>query len=214
MSSDGVLTAFEIIMEEIDEVADEIKQDVRATLDEKGFGDAETLIVTGKRLESVYAKVEELKEEWITSFDEDTRQRTQLEVSQHEPESSSSQSEESEKEEVFVDLVIKNGEARARVNGFRRLVLQPKSTVCKTELPSLSKALRERRASWFAEGSLKEVPGKDLYEVVSPITFRSPSAAAKFVSASSINGADQWVVDGENMSFGAWKRRQRGSYYY
>lgn len=210
MKTDGVLAAFDIILEELEEVANEIKEEARISLDTKKFLDMGESIETWKRLDAFSAKVEILREEWTSSFDENTRQRTHLEVEHGSAQLALSQTPPQPQPETFATLTIKDAVARAKVEGARRLVLLPESTVCKTEQSSLSPALRERRQTSIAEGALTEIPGKDLYKVESPIGFRSPSEAAKFVSASSISGPASWIVEGGigvgNISLGAWKR--------
>lgn len=206
MRSDGVSTAFQIILEELDEVGDEIKEELKSTLEDKGFRATKELVEVGETLDDFSDKVAALKEEWATTFDDKTRNRTLLELIQPRCSEPSSYANSDNESGTLIGMVIKNAEANARVDGVRNLTLLPGSTVCKAELPSLSKTLRDYRAYCLAEGKLVEVPGKDLYEVVEPISFRSPSAAAKFVSASSINGADRWVVEEEHVSFGYWRR--------
>ncbi len=215
MSSDGVLTAFEIIMEELQEVSEEIKGQTKAVLDEEGFRETESLIATGKLLDAFFEKVDALRDEWLASFDAQIRERTRLTVPDVSDEVSSSDGGHAKQQEPNVELYlkIKNAEARATRAGERKITLLPGSTVCKDELSSLPKTIRENRASCINAGELKEIPGQDLYEVVSAITFRSPSAAAKFVSASSINGLDHWMVEGEDYSLNEWIWRNTGDNY-
>jgi hypothetical protein len=120
MRSDGVSTAFQIILEELDEVGDEIKEELKSTLEDKGFRATKDLVEVGETLDDFSDKVAALKEEWATTFDDKTRNRTLLELSQPRCSEPSSCADSDNESGTLIGMVIKNAEANARVDGARK----------------------------------------------------------------------------------------------
>ena len=75
MNKDGVSSAFELINEEIDKLATEIIDQGKNALSEKRFGDATRLSKTGEILLQFSRKIKDLREEWGSGIDIETRKR-------------------------------------------------------------------------------------------------------------------------------------------
>jgi len=75
MNKDGVATAFELIVGEIESVAAELAEQGAKALREKDYSGAQQVIESGKSLEEFRAKVDALLDEWQSGIDIMTRQR-------------------------------------------------------------------------------------------------------------------------------------------
>jgi hypothetical protein len=75
MTKDGVATAFELIIEEIEVVATEIAELGGKAFRDKAHNAAQELIESSKTLEDFRSKVTALLEEWQSGIDITTRQR-------------------------------------------------------------------------------------------------------------------------------------------
>lgn len=80
MSGDGVSTAFEMILEEIDSVISEVNSQGAAFMRNNDYRQAKRVIGAGERLQAFRTKLEMLKTEWITGHDEQTRHQVKIEV--------------------------------------------------------------------------------------------------------------------------------------
>ena len=80
MKSDCVTTAFEIILEEIDSVVDEVNSQGANFLQNNDYAKAKELIETGTKLHALHDKLELLKQEWIKGLDEPTRRQVNVET--------------------------------------------------------------------------------------------------------------------------------------
>lgn len=75
MKRDGVATAFELIIEEIEAVANDIADQGSKAFHNKDYDLAQQLGESGKNLKDFRAKVESLLEDWQSGIDVTTRQR-------------------------------------------------------------------------------------------------------------------------------------------
>lgn len=78
MNADGVSTAFQIILEEIDSVVSEVNQQGAAYFRNNDYKNAESSLAAGRKLKAFRLKLEALKEEWIAGLDEPTRRKVQV----------------------------------------------------------------------------------------------------------------------------------------
>jgi hypothetical protein len=77
MNQDGVAEAFDLILDEITIVENELIGEGAAAMKEKRFEMARTVIEGGERLQAFRAKLEDLKREWA-KIDLKTRRRVQV----------------------------------------------------------------------------------------------------------------------------------------
>jgi len=75
MNNDGVAVAFELIIEEIESVADQIANQGSEAFRQKDYDTAQRLGESGKNLQAFLARVENLLENWQRGIDVATRQR-------------------------------------------------------------------------------------------------------------------------------------------
>ena len=81
MSSDGVTTAFEMIIEEIDSVVSEVNSQGAAHLRNNEYARAKEAIASGEQLAAFREKLASLKDEWVSGLDEPTRKQVRVEPS-------------------------------------------------------------------------------------------------------------------------------------
>src|SRR5271165_1922728 len=81
------------------------------------------------------------------------------------------------------------------------------STVRREFLESLSDPLRELRQRCEKDGRLVVFGGERLLKLTNSLTFRSPSAAAKFVAGCSVSGNIYWLVEPSRSPLGQYLRR-------
>ena len=81
MSSDGVTTAFEMILDEIESVVSEVNSQGAAFLRNNDYAKAKASIEVGEKLAVFRLKLEGLKNEWATGLDEPTRRQVRVEPS-------------------------------------------------------------------------------------------------------------------------------------
>ncbi|SHH97306.1 hypothetical protein [Desulfofustis glycolicus] len=79
MKSDGVSTAFAIIMEEIGSVEEQLNQEGVNAFTKSKYDDAQRLSEAGKALGKFREKLEALRNEWSSGIDASTRQRVKVE---------------------------------------------------------------------------------------------------------------------------------------
>ena len=75
MNKDGVAAAFELIIEEIESVADQIADQGSEAFQQKNYNTAQRLGELGENLQAFLARVEKLLEDWQRGIDVATRQR-------------------------------------------------------------------------------------------------------------------------------------------
>jgi hypothetical protein len=78
MNKDNLSTAFELISDEIEAVADEIAEQGSKAFKDKRYPDAQRLAETGERLKAFKGKVDQLLDEWGNGFDQVTRTKTKI----------------------------------------------------------------------------------------------------------------------------------------
>lgn len=79
MSQDGVTAAFDVILEEISDVEEQLASEGSDAFADKRYDDAVKLSESGKLLLEFRAKLEMLKGEWISGIDVETRKRVTVE---------------------------------------------------------------------------------------------------------------------------------------
>ena len=80
-TNDGVSTAFEMILEEIDSVVSEVNSQGAACLRNNEYKEVRRAIEAGEKLQAFRSKLESLKSEWVTDHDEQTRHPVKIKVS-------------------------------------------------------------------------------------------------------------------------------------
>jgi hypothetical protein len=79
MNQDGVSIAFEVILEEIAAVENQLATEGASAFRERRYNDADQLSNSGKRLLEFREKLVHLRDEWRSGIDIETRQRVKLE---------------------------------------------------------------------------------------------------------------------------------------
>lgn len=191
MNNDGVQIAFEIILDELGSVIN----DLRTELEPNGpFHSLKMVCETGEKLEVFQLKVSQLRDEWIATFDPPTRSRTEFQPTEPSP-----------KPKDTVTLTVKYGAASARAEYLGNEVrLLPGSTIKMQSHDSLNAATIERKMEALKKGQITASEIFELYEVKSPMLFNSPSAAAYFVAGCSVSGPRDWQVLGTGKSLKSW----------
>lgn len=72
------------------------------------------------------------------------------------------------------------------------------------EAPSFHERIKTFRDQALESGRISKID-KDHFKVLEDIAFNSPSAAAVFLFGTSRNGRTDWLVEGNNISYGSWK---------
>jgi hypothetical protein len=83
MNRDGVSTAFELITDELERVAEEIANQGAVAFKERRSDEAKRLIETQENVNSFIEKVKNLLEEWQAGVDVDVRRKTRIGRSRH-----------------------------------------------------------------------------------------------------------------------------------
>ena len=78
MNQDGVSTAFELIGEEIESVAEGIAKEGAKAFKDKKYSDAQELAESGENLMAFKVKVDQLLKEWENGFDQVTRAKLKI----------------------------------------------------------------------------------------------------------------------------------------
>jgi len=199
MQDDGVHTAFELILEEIGNVSKELKQEAKRLVDKGDFDSVSQLMNTGKGLDSFQLKVRSLQTEWINTFDPTTRSKTHFE--QREVELPPSET---------LALTMTSAEAFAEAEYLGRSVrLLAGSTIRKASHESLGDHILQKKKNAISKGDIVDSEDPDLYKVIKPITFGSPSAAVQFVAGCSVSGPREWQVKGKGKSLKYWLYKQK-----
>jgi hypothetical protein len=81
MESDGVSTAFSIIMDEISAVEEQLNEEGSNAFKKSQYSDAQRLSEAGKSLGTFREKLEVLRDEWNSGIDISTRKRVKVEHS-------------------------------------------------------------------------------------------------------------------------------------
>ena len=79
MNQDGVSVVFEVILEEIAAVENQLAAEGSLAFHERRYSDADKLSNSGKRLLEFREKLEYLRDEWTSGIDIETRQRVKVE---------------------------------------------------------------------------------------------------------------------------------------
>lgn len=199
MKNDGIQTAFELILEEIGSVSNELKKEAKFLVDKGDFDAVSHLMKTGKELDTFQLKVHSLQKEWINTFDQETRSKTHF----------STISEKIDiQEPLLLTMVYAEASAEAELleNNVRVLA---GSTIKKLSYKSLSDHIENRKAKAINDGDLILSSNPELYELKNPIKFNSPSAAACFVAGCSVSGPREWQVKGKSKSLKQWLTKNK-----
>jgi hypothetical protein len=78
MNQDGVSTAFDMILDEIGAVEEQLAAEGAASFKEKRYDAADKLSASGRHLVQFRKKLEDLRAEWRSSIDADTRKRVKV----------------------------------------------------------------------------------------------------------------------------------------
>jgi len=199
MKDDGIHTAFELILEEIGSVSNELKQEAKHLVDKGDFDAVAYLMNTGKKMDAFQLKVQSLQTEWINTFDPDTRSKTHISLSDVDIDMS----------ETLL-LTMTYGEAFAEAEYFGKNVrVLAGSTINKVSYQSLADHIEDRKTKAINEGEVALSSNHELYEVKRPITFNSPSAAACFVAGCSVSGPREWQVKDKGKSLKYWLNKEK-----
>ena len=194
MNDDGVQTAFEIILEELGSVTNDLRIEASFLAKNGDFHSLSKVSATGEALDAFQLKVSKLRDEWVNQFDPSTRSRTEFEPT--EPTLTPKDS---------VTLSVEYGAATAKAEYLGHEVrLMPGSTIKRQSHGSLNAATKQRKKQALANGEILEATNPELYEVKSPLVFNSPSGAAYFVAGCSVSGPRDWQVVGTNKSLKSW----------
>lgn len=79
MNNDGVSVAFQIILDEIAAVVEEVNAQGAAFMMNSDYPKAQAAITSGRKLSSFGEKLESLRQEWIAGLDEPTRAQVRIE---------------------------------------------------------------------------------------------------------------------------------------
>jgi hypothetical protein len=200
MKDDGVHTAFELILEEIGSVSNQLKQEAKSLVDKDKFDAVSDLMGTGKKLDEFQVKVRKLQTEWINSFDPNVRSKTHFEIG-----------EVDLKLPEVLSLTMTYGDAVAEAIYLGKSVkILEGSTVKRVLHESLADNIREKRKKALQKGDLIDSGNTDLYRLKIPVTFNSPSAAAQFVAGCSVSGPREWQIKGKGKSLKYWIQNKIG----
>ncbi len=194
MTNDGVKTAFELILEEIGSVSNELKNEAKILLDKGDFDSVSSLMKTGKELDKFQQQVKNLQTDWINNFDPKTRSKTQFTPLADIPKS---------KGPLALTMTYGEAIAQAEYVGSSIQILAG-STIRKKSHDSLNDHAKEMKSEAINKGEIAPSANPELYEVKTPIAFGSPSGAACFVAGCSVSGPKEWKVKREGISLKEW----------
>lgn len=80
MNQDGVSIAFDVMLEEIAAIENQLAAEGASAFQERRYKDADRLSQSGKRLLAFREKLEQLRDEWKSGIDIDTRKRLNVEI--------------------------------------------------------------------------------------------------------------------------------------
>jgi len=195
MDDDGVRAAFELIQEEIGSVSKELKDQAKQLVDNGDFDQVKRLMETGKKLDEFQLEVNALEKKWVTEFDPDTRSKTEYQPEPAPPPSVGTLA-------LFMDY--QSAKARGELKG-KEVTVLPGSTIRKESFGSMQDDVLKRKNKAIQKGELKDSSSHLLFELTTPITFPSPSAAAVFVAGCSVNGRKEWHVENQGISLKSWQ---------
>lgn len=198
MNNDGVATAFELILEELGSVINELNTDASQKLKAGQYTEVKNQMIVGEKLQLFQDKIAGLDQEWRDSFDDETRSKTVFE----------GREEHVRLAVGSVELEMVYGEASAKgiyTNG--EIEVLPGSTIRKENHKSMGAKQKTEKNRYLHTGKIKE-HSKSLYSVCNTIKFHSPSGSAKFIAGCSVNGRKEWTIKGSNKTLGAWIKDQ------
>jgi len=188
--SSGVETAFDLIIDELENMAKSINESGGQALQKGEYGEAEQMIADGKKLIEFKVKVSELSTEWRV-LSRKPAQQSMNNVVQFRG-SSESISEDRNGLEVQMELKTKKIIAKGRRYKNNDFCVLAGSHISRKEGGSLEDPTRDKRREMERKGGLKIVDG-NRFVLLEDVRFSSPSAAARFVAGSATNGQKNWV---------------------
>ena len=199
MKDDGIHTAFELILEEIGSVSNELKQEAKHLVDKGDFDAVAYLMKTGKEMDAFQLKVHSLQTEWINTFDPATRSKTHISLAEVDIDMP---------ETLLLTMIYGEACAEAEYSGKNVRILAG-STIKKVSYQSLADHIEDRKTKAINKGEVASSSSHELYEVKRPITFNSPSAAACFVAGCSVSGPREWQVKDKGKSLKYWLTKKK-----
>ena len=106
------------------------------------------------------------------------------------------------------EMKHKSARAKAEFKNEKFTIL-PGSTIIKESLESLSVVVKKQKEKAIENGEIILNDEENLHDVVAPINFTSPSAAAAFVGGCSLNGPETWKERNSGFSFGDVNRNNK-----
>jgi hypothetical protein len=195
MDDDGVRAAFELIQEEIGSLSNELKEQAKQLIDTGEFDQVQRLMEMGKNLDQFQLEVKALEQKWVTQFDPSTRSKTE-----YKPEPVSAPSDGT----LALVMNYQSAKAHAEMKG-KEVTILPGSTIRKESFGSMQDDVLKRKNKAIQKGELKDSLSPLLFELMTPIIFPSPSAAAVFVAGCSVNGRREWHVAQQGVSLKSWQ---------
>ena len=195
MSTDGVHTGFELILEELGSVMHDLQREAEHLVKQGNFGKLSKVSATGEALDTFMGKVGALRDEWLAALNQDTRDKIRSE-----PIAALSTVSEA------LRLEVQYGEAigRAEYHGPRDIRILPGSTINRLSRQSLHSGIQALKKKALQKGDIVEAKNPKLYEVRTPQSFKSPSGAAQFIAGCSVSGPRDWRVQGIGCPLQAW----------
>lgn len=203
MTKDGVSIAFELILDELGSVIQDLNNDGSQALQSGKYDVAQDLIETGRRLLKFQEKVQALQNDWTNSFDENAHGRVQNDLlAGH----IAFQTHESPTVlEVYMGYGGTKAKGKYRNN---KIVLLEGSTIKQDIYPSLEPSFVEMREEMKRKGKLIGGRTSGYYILQEDTPFQSASGAAKFVAGCSVNGLREWKIEGTQTTLGEWLRKK------
>lgn len=194
MNNDGVTTAFELIIEEIGSVINELNKEALGQIQAGKYSAVKKQMDIGEKLQVFQDTIYDLNQKWHDSFDNETRNKTIFE----------SRDEFISLVNGSVEIEMKYGGSHANgvyTNG--RIKILAKSTIRKANFKSMGRSLKSQKTKLLKSNEL--IPHDEgLLYMVNSVSFSSPSSSAKFVAGCSVNGRKEWVVKDTSNTLGEW----------
>lgn len=191
-----VNTAFELLMETLSEVRDQIWKEGARGCEQQDLGLVDDCTKRVRSLDDLTRDLSALQHRFSTEIEPS-------DVHEALPDASIDESD--------VRLTMKYNSAIARAvyrNG--EVLLLEGSTVREEDLPSLAPPYCRLRGELRADGSLASSDRAGVLRLGRTLRFNSPSGAAQFVAGCSVSGNRDWIVDVAGLPLGRWLRRANG----
>jgi hypothetical protein len=198
MPMENVAAAFELLIEALADVSNEIDRDGAEAFKQGRHNEVQSLLRKVRAVGDFEKTVNELLEKWLKESGLDIELETQPTTREPSPDPIAG--------ELALQMKYKDAEARGNYRGGSVMLLAG-STVRRPILDSLSDTLREMRKQRERDGTLVSEDHPDLLRLTNAINFGSPSAAAQFVAGCSVSGNRDWHVETTKIPLGKHLRR-------